>query len=75
MRGLILQIVGTLIRERMDRAAAIDFIRSQAVAVPEEDRARLMEVAETEVISLHEGNFARYRVGPSEFQAWRSSWR
>jgi hypothetical protein len=41
---------------------------------PPEDRARLMELAETEVMSLHEGNFARYHVRPSEYQAWREGW-
>lgn len=23
---------------------------------------------------IHEGNFARYRVRPSEFEAWRKIW-
>ncbi len=40
-----------------------------------EDRARLVEVIETEIMSLHEGNFARYRITPSEFQSWREAWR
>ena len=24
--------------------------------------------------TLHEGNFARYRVKPSEFEAWQKAW-
>jgi hypothetical protein len=32
------------------------------------------EVAETELLSLHEGNFARYVIRPSEFAAWRDVW-
>jgi hypothetical protein len=31
-------------------------------------------VAETELMSLHEGNMARYRLRPSEFEAWRRGW-
>jgi hypothetical protein len=31
-------------------------------------------VGRTELISLHEGNFARYRIRPSEFAAWRQIW-
>lgn len=75
-RALIAEIVGTIIRKRMGRTAAIAFVRREAgEKAPPEDRARLVEVAETEVMSLHEGNFARYRVRPSEFNAWRTAWR
>ncbi|MGC3989599.1 MAG: hypothetical protein QM796_07965 [Chthoniobacteraceae bacterium] len=74
-RELIASMVGTLIREQMDRGRAIQFIRREAERVPTEDRARLIEIAETEIMSLHEGNFARYRVRPSEYEAWRAAWR
>lgn len=75
-RGLLAEIVSTIIRQGLDRAAAIDFIRREAEAkAPADDRARLIEIAETEIMSLHEGNFARYRVRPSEYHAWRASWR
>jgi hypothetical protein len=37
-------------------------------------RRRFAELAETELIGLHEGNFARYRIRPSEFAAWRQVW-
>jgi hypothetical protein len=39
-----------------------------------DSRRRFAELAETELISLHEGNFARYRIRPSEFAAWRQVW-
>ena len=74
-RDLIRQIVSTIIREKMDREAVIGFIRREAERTAAEDRARLIEVVETEIMSLHEGNFARYRVRPSEYAAWRASWR
>ncbi len=74
-RDLIAQIVSTIIREGMNREAAIGFIRREAEQAVAEDRARLIEVAETEIMSLHEGNFARYRVRPSEYAAWRAAWR
>jgi hypothetical protein len=32
-------------------------------------------VVETEIMGLHEGNIARYRLRPSEYQAWRETWR
>ena len=37
-------------------------------------RADPAEVVETELTSLHEGNFARYQIRPSEFAAWRKVW-
>ena len=39
------------------------------------DQQRFTEVAETELMSLHEGNFARYQIRPSEFEAWQRVWR
>jgi hypothetical protein len=74
-RESITRIVSTIIRERMNRETAITFIRREAAQARAEDRARLIEVVETEIMSLHAGNFARYRVRPSEYEAWRASWR
>ena len=33
------------------------------------DRQRFIEVVETELLGLHEGNIARSRLRPAEFQA------
>jgi hypothetical protein len=38
------------------------------------ERERFRETAETELLSLHEGNFARYQIRPSEFAAWQRVW-
>jgi len=32
------------------------------------------EIAENELLGLHEGNFARYLIAPAEFEAWRQVW-
>ncbi len=32
------------------------------------------DFAESELLAVHEGNFARYRIKPSEFRAWRDGW-
>jgi len=39
------------------------------------ERERFKEVAESELLSLHEGNFARYQIRPSEFAAWQTVWK
>jgi hypothetical protein len=38
------------------------------------ERTRFRDMAESELINLHEGNFARYQVRPSEFKAWQDVW-
>lgn len=41
------------------------------VHLPQEAWTRFLVVVETELASLHDGNFARYQVRPSQFQDWR----
>ncbi len=75
-RRLIMEVVSTILRERMERGRAIAFIRLEVEKnVAPNEQARLVEVIETEIMSLHEGNFARYKVTPSEYEAWRAAWR
>ncbi len=68
-------IVREIVRGAMDRKAA----RAHLVAIvndtiPADDRDQFIEIAETELLGLHDGNFARYRVRPSEFAAWQAIW-
>jgi hypothetical protein len=37
-------------------------------------RARFIEITETELGGLHEGNIARFRIRPSEFRSWKAAW-
>lgn len=39
--------------------------------VPENDREHFLKIAKEEIAALHEGNFARYRIRPSEFDDWQ----
>ncbi|PTX99262.1 cell filamentation protein Fic [Spartobacteria bacterium LR76] len=75
-RDLLRRMVGEIIREGMDRSSAIRYIQREIEShLPEPERARMVEIVEEEVMGLHEGNFARYRVRPSEFQEWRARWK
>ena len=75
-RKALSEVVEAIIRGVMDRSAAVRFIQQEAKErAPGGDRARLVELIETEVMSLHEGNFARYHVRPSEYEKWRKGWR
>jgi fido (protein-threonine AMPylation protein) len=74
-RLLITETVSEVVRARMSKVQAIAFIRSFAdEQVPIKDKARFIEVTETQLMSLHEGSIARYRLRPSEFQEWQSVW-
>lgn len=73
-RTLLMATVGEVVRRAFDKKAAGRWVRASATKVPEDDHIRFIEVAEAELQSLHEGNFARYRVRPSEFEAWRRNW-
>lgn len=75
-RALIAEVVSEVVRSRMNKAQAIAFVRHRAEGnVPVENRERFVEVTETQLMSLHEGNIARYRLRPSEFQAWYAVWK
>ena len=74
-RQLITEAVGDVVRGKMGKSNAIGFIHRHAEEhLPEQDRARLVEVIETQLLSLHEGSIARYRLRPSEYQAWKEAW-
>lgn len=67
--------VGEIIRARLDRPAAAAHLREWAeTSVIEADRRKFIAAAEETLSGLHEGNFARYRVRPSEFEAWFERW-
>jgi hypothetical protein len=75
-RALIAETVTAVVRQGMDKRAATALARQHATErVPTADQARFVQVVETELISLHEGNIARYRLRPAEYQAWQQGWR
>lgn len=75
-RSLIIDTTREVVLGRKNRTAALDFIRQMANATyTPEDRARFIEIVETELMCLHEGNIARYRIRPSEYEIWHANWR
>jgi hypothetical protein len=74
-RTALRQVVADIVRERLDRKAAATFVTAWAEQnVDADERERFREMAEAELLSLHEGNFARYKVRPSEFKSWQDVW-
>jgi hypothetical protein len=68
------RLVAEIVSQNLSREDAALAIQASALRVPEEDQARFRELVETELLSLHEGNFVRYRVSPAEFRTWKSAW-
>ena len=74
-RAALGDLVSGIIRNRMARKAAAKHIAAWAHAnLDAAERARFQEIAEDELLGLHEGNFVRYRIRPSEFRQWREVW-
>jgi hypothetical protein len=74
-REQLREIIGDLIRSRLGRKdAAVRICDWATKEIDPGDRQRFTEIVEAELTSLHEGNFARYRIRPSEFAAWRQVW-
>ena len=75
-RELIAGCVRDIVTKRMDKKTATAYVRRHALqTLPPADGARLIDVVETEAVSLHEGNIARFRLSPPEFEAWKKIWR
>jgi hypothetical protein len=69
------EVVASVVRGRMDKKQAIAHVKDWTLGhIDPADRDRSRETAEDELLSLHEGNFARYKIRPSEFTAWRETW-
>jgi Fic family protein len=74
-RQFVVDAIAHVVRDRLNKQQAVALIHKLAVdQIPSVDRDRLIEIIEAELISLHEGSIARFRLRPSEFQAWRTEW-
>ena len=74
-RDALRAVVAEVVQGRMDRKTAAAHVASWATEhVEQSDRAPFREIAETELLGLHEGNFARYPIRPGEFKAWHEIW-
>jgi hypothetical protein len=74
-RQALKAVVADVVRGIMDKKSAAAHVAAWATDhIDTADRPRFIEVAETELMALHEGNFARFQVRPSEFDAWQVVW-
>ena len=75
-RAELREVIGEIIRDQMGRRSAFEYIVNWAAnRVDEADQERFHEIVEDELLGIHEGNFARFQIRPSEFSAWQHVWR
>ena len=74
-RTALREVVGTVVRKRMNKQQAATHIDTWArERIDEPEHPRFCEIAEKTLLGLHEGNLAPYGVRLSEFAAWQERW-
>ena len=74
-RTALHEIVQAIMLERLDRKAAFARITEWAGKnVEADEQEQFREVVENELMGLHEGNFVRYLIKPSQFRVWQEAW-
>lgn len=73
-REEIRNTVGKIVSNALNKDEASSVVKTDSQNLSEEDQSKFIEVVETELLGLHDGNFARYRIRPSEFAAWKIRW-
>lgn len=73
-RSEIRLLINEIIRNNYSSIQASESIHHYAEKIKDTDRQKFIEVIESELLSLHEGNFARYYISPSEFKRWKEAW-
>lgn len=71
-RNELTDIIGDIVRRRA-RPTAEEVTAASAERVPPEHLDDFVRMAVKELEGLHEGNYARFRLRPSEYQAWRDA--
>lgn len=74
-RQAIRGVVGEIVRRSLGRKEAAAYIANFAKEnIKAAERERFREVAENDLLALHEGNYARYQIRPAEYETWRQVW-
>ena len=74
-RAALREVIGEVVRGSMARKQALSHITTWVHKnIDAGERDQFKEIAENELLGLHEGNFARYQIRPSEFAAWQKVW-
>ena len=73
-RDQVTSAIKEIVQGEKDKKKARASMEVKKMTVPLEDHKKFVEVVETELMGLHEGNIARYRISLREYIKWRSIW-
>lgn len=73
-RQEIKSLVTNIILNALSYEEAILKIKQDAKNFPSEDQNRFIEMVDTALMNMHEGNIARFLIRPSQFHAWKEKW-
>lgn len=75
-RQQIKEIVFTIVTNMLNKQTAVTFIRQWAENhLPNKDQAKFINIIETELLTLTEGNIARYNLTLDKFTIWHKIWQ
>ncbi|MDB4294543.1 hypothetical protein N9890_01310, partial [Akkermansiaceae bacterium] len=70
-RGVIRDIVQGIVLNDVPREEELAWLRAKlSVELSPAEMVEMREVVDRELLGLHEGNIARFRLRPSDFQKW-----
>jgi hypothetical protein len=73
-REEIKSLITEIISANLSPKEGSELIKANAAKLPKEDRDKFAEFVEGELLAIHEGSFARFRVSLSEFKIWKENW-
>lgn len=74
-RDKIRTVILNIFLQMMNKDQTKHAIQSEAQTLPADDRNKFIEAVETELLGMHEGNYARYRISLDEFRKWHEIWK
>jgi len=73
-REMIRSLVFEIVSKQQPYQQAIKLIEIKTMEISYNDQSAFKDAIETELMSLHEGNIARYHILPSEYFEWKKKW-
>lgn len=75
-RNEIQKIIHNIVVNKIAGDKIVENIRQsiQSLNLTESDTEKLFQLIEMEIVSLHEGNIARFKIRPSQFAVWKKSY-
>jgi hypothetical protein len=75
-RTAIRAAIGQVVRGKLGVSEGLRAVSDMARRdIPPDDQQEFIQAVTSELMALHEGNFARFKIRPSEFREWTEVWR